>query len=572
MINSANNFVSLIARHARDRPDHAAFIFLKNGETEEATLTYAQMHWRVMHLATQLTRTGAANGRALLVYPHGLDFIIAFLACLHARAIAVPLPVPQLNDRTGRFSAIQLDAQAQWILTTERLLAELPHYFTGAPSFLATDVSYALNTEGGGWSADSDADPAAIAFLQYTSGSTGQPKGVAVSHLNLMHNQSMIKQAFGTSKDTISVSWIPSYHDMGLIGSILGSIHSGTTCVMMSPMSFVQKPIRWLRAISRYRATTSGAPNFAYDLCAQKIRPEQMEGLDLNSWSLAFCGAEPVRSDTIERFSGRFGSVGFRRESFYPCYGLAEATLLVAGPCGGEGPTVRSFSRSSIESGVVREACVHNMQNDMINLVACGQAWGGQTMRIVNPVTLAPCAADEVGEIWLAGPSVAKGYWNAGDESQAVFAAQLSDDSSQRFLRTGDLGFVLDHQLFVAGRLKDVIIIKGRNHYPSDLESSAYGADPALRQDGCAAFSITTELGESVVVIQEIERRQIPGANFPALQASIRSRIVRVHRLDIADVLIVPPASLPRTSSGKIRRGECKKRYLESHFSDCVMR
>ncbi|MEM7585289.1 MAG: amino acid adenylation domain-containing protein, partial [Acidobacteriota bacterium] len=403
-----------------------------------------------------------------------------------------------------------------------------------------------------------------IAFLQYSSGSTGAPKGVMVSHGNLVHNEELIQRSFGMTRESVVVGWLPLYHDMGLIGNLLQPLTLGTRCILMSPVSFLQQPVRWLEAITRYRATTSGGPNFAYDLCVRKVTDEQRANLDLSTWTTAFVGAEPVRPDTLDRFARTFAACGFERRSFYPCYGLAEATLMVSGGDPAEPPVFETLDAdqleqhrvSPLESASPADAAARE-------LVSCGrndhgQRVSGQELRIVDPETARPCPPDRIGEIWVAGPSVAAGYWQREEATARDFHARLAgeDQPSRRFLRTGDLGFMRDGELFVTGRLKDLIILRGRNHYPQDLELTAEQSHPDLRQGCCAAFAAEVDGEERVIVVQELTRR--PTAEPEAIADAIRQAIAEEHSVQAWQVVLIRTATIPKTSSGKIQRRACR--------------
>jgi acyl-CoA synthetase (AMP-forming)/AMP-acid ligase II len=344
-----------------------------------------------------------------------------------------------------------------------------------------------------------------LALIQYTSGSTGNPKGVMVNHENLLHNQHMIKRAVGYTKESISVGWLPQFHDLGLIGQVLQPLFLGFPHIFMSPVAFMQKPARWLQTISRYRATTSGGPNFAYDLCVRKISPEQRKNFDLTSWQVAFVGAEPIQAETIDRFAMSFGPCGFRREALYPCYGLAEATLFVSGGKTSEPPIVKKVESAALSQNQIRIPSDNHSINREI--VGCGRAWLDQKILIVDPETLRECQKTQVGEIWVSGSSVAQGFWNQREESNRVFRAYLSDTGGGPFLRTGDLGFMQDEELFVTGRLKDLIIIGGQNHYPQDIELTVQESHAALRAGCGGAFSVDQPGEEKLVIFQEVEPR-----------------------------------------------------------------
>jgi acyl-CoA synthetase (AMP-forming)/AMP-acid ligase II len=489
----APTIVDLLRQRAAYRPHDRAFTFLVDGENEELNITYAELDRKARALGAWLLSEGMAGKRVLLLYPSGLDFIAAFMGCLYGGAIAVPAYPPRKNRSVERIEAIAADADAAVALTTRDVVDRFDALRATAPSLehliwkvdSELDVSWADRWE------RPDIDGSTLAFLQYTSGSTGTPKGVMLSHENLLHNSLRIMQAFEITRSQSGVFWLPSFHDMGLIGGILVPLYGGKFNVLMSPVAFLQKPLRWLQAISKYRATISGGPNFAYELCVRKTTPEQRATLDLSSWTLAFNGAEPVRAETIDAFCEAFAPSGFRREAFFPCYGLAESTLMVTGGMKFEPPVVRSFDAASIETGsaVVRPANAPAVRR----LVGSGRELDGQDVLIVDPQSCEALPPGRVGEIWVSGPSVAQGYWNRADASAETFGAMLAQPhqlpSEQPvatwrpnpgpYLRTGDLGFFDNGELFVAGRLKDLIIIRGRNYYPQDLEHTVEEASDA---------------------------------------------------------------------------------------------
>ena len=377
-------------------------------------------------------------------------------------------------------------------------------------------------------------DPGMLAVLQYTSGSTSIPKGVQVTHANLMHNEELIRNAFGQTQHDRVVGWLPVYHDMGLMGNVLQPLYCGAESILMPPTSFLQSPMRWLAAISRYRATTSGGPNFAYDFCCNRITAEQKVNLDLSSWRVAFSGAEPVREQSLKRFSTEFRDCGFRSSAFVPCYGLAESTLFVSGGTNGTGPVIQLVQADALERNKVITALPE--EPDGRPLVGCGEVGAGHEVCIVDPEHLTRCEAGTVGEIWVAGPSVANGYWNRGQETADTFEAQLADTGKGPYLRTGDLGFLLNKELFITGRRKDLIILRGRNHYPHDLEATAEKAHPALRACVGAAFSVETEGEERLVLVHELNPRT--QADPIEVIAAIRQAIAEEHELQVYAVAL----------------------------------
>jgi acyl-CoA synthetase (AMP-forming)/AMP-acid ligase II len=399
-----------------------------------------------------------------------------------------------------------------------------------------------------------------LAFLQYTSGSTGTPKGVMVSHGNILHNEQMIQKAFGHTEKTIVLGWLPFHHDMGLIGNVLQPLYLGRPCILMSSMAFMLKPVRWLQAISRYQATTSGGPDFAYDLCIRKITPEQRETLDLSSWEVAFTGAEPIRADTLERFTATFAPYGFRSEAFYPCYGMAEGTLMVSGGLKTAMPILKTVREEAMGQNLVISAKKRDAGSRI--LVGCGKTLENQLIAIANPHTLRRCPAGEVGEIWVSGKSVAQGYWNRFDQTAQIFHAYLADTGEGPFLRTGDLGFLQDGELFVTGRLKDLIIIRGRNYYPNDIELTVQESNPALLPASGAVFVVEKDGEKQVVVVQEVERQFLRRLDINGVIADIREAVLQHHELRVHNVILVKTGSIPKTSSGKIQRYACRDAFL----------
>ncbi|HEX5127576.1 MAG TPA: amino acid adenylation domain-containing protein [Rhodocyclaceae bacterium] len=549
-----STIVALLRSRCLQQADSTAFIFLKDGETAQESLTYVQLDNRAREVAVLLQSCGAAGQRALLLYPAGLEYVAAFLGCLYADVIAVPVYPPRPNQNLDRVRRIANDAGARFVLSTTNLLPRLQHALPDR-SVRLLDTTLSIGA------ADTWREPVvtaeSVAFLQYTSGSTGDPKGVVLSHGNLLHNSGLIARAFDASEKSVGMSWLPLYHDMGLIGGVLQPLYGGYPCVLMSPAAFLQRPARWLEAISRYRATISGGPNFAYDLCVRRVTPEQRETLNLDCWELAFTGAEPVRANTLQSFASAFEHCGFKRNAFYPCYGLAEATLMVSGGKKGAGPVVKNFLTAALEDNRLEEN--KNNDIDIRALVGCGSTYQGQEVVVVHPSSLAVCDSGQVGEIWVAGQSVAQGYWNSPEETETTFKARLPDDQ-RYFLRTGDLGARVDNELFITGRQKDLIIIRGRNHYPQDIEATVETCDPILRPGCNAAFSFEEDDEEHLAIVQEV----VPRSTLePALIEKIRAEVARVHELQIDRMIFVAANGVPRTSSGKIQRRRCRQKYLE---------
>jgi len=567
LIREAATLDAILRARASLTPDRPAYLFLTDGEIESASLTWGELDRRARAQASVLRREAAAGDRALLLYPPGLDFIVAFFSCLYARVVAVPAYPPRPRRDQPRLRAIVQDAQPKVVLTTRALLAGAEEILRRepslqAPKWLAMDMEgmEAVPEPAPGEEPEGHPEPDAPAFLQYTSGSTALPKGVVVSHAGLLHNERMIGEAFGQDESAVVVSWLPLYHDMGLIGGVLQPLYCGGRCVLMAPAAFLQRPRRWLEAISRYRGTTSGGPNFAYELCLQKIGPEAREGLDLNSWTVAFNGAEPVRADTLDRFAAAFAACGFARQALYPCYGLAEATLFVTGGRPGEGARIATVAAAALARQEVLPASAG--EGPALRLVSSGRAWAGQQVVIVDPESRALCPPDRVGEIWVSGPSVSPAYWERPEVSGTELHARLADGSGS-FLRTGDLGFLQDGELYVTGRRKDLIILRGRNHYPQDLELTAERAHGVLRPGCGAAFPVEVLGEERLVVVFEAERHALPAPGVEEVAAAARRSLAEEHEVQLYELVLIRPASLPRTSSGKVQRHRCRDLYLE---------
>lgn len=563
-----NSLVELGRERACRDGDKIAYTFLKDGETEEGHLTFESLDRKARALAAELSTRGLRGERALLLYPSGLDFIVAFIGCLYAGTLPVPVYLPQARrEHWLRLEAIANDCKAQLILGSGATLDDMKaglddSPILGAIARLASDrTDEALCAQ---WT-DPGVGPDDLAFLQYTSGSTGTPKGVMVSHGNLLHNEMLMAAAFGHNRDTVLVSWLPLFHDMGLIGNVLHALYLGARCVLMSPVAFLQKPSRWLQAISDYRGHSSFAPNFAYELCMRRVTDEQRQGLDLSSWSFALNGAEPVRADTLKAFSDYFAPCGYAAKACYPGYGLAEATLFAAG-----GQRMGGWIETNASAEALAKHRVEspNAGDEGLQLVSSGRQCQDLELRVVDPDTRLPCPDNVVGEIWLRGPSVAKGYWQRPEATAETFQATISDSGEAGFLRTGDLGFMRDGAMYVTGRLKEVVIVRGRNHYPQDIEHTVQHAVPGLRLGGGAAFSVVDGGNERLVVVQEIERTHLRQFDAGAAAQQIRAAVVAVHEIPLDALVFIKPASLPKTSSGKIQRRECRTKFLHRELAE----
>ncbi|NET58427.1 MAG: fatty acyl-AMP ligase [Symploca sp. SIO2E6] len=559
------SLLAILSHRAQEQPDQQAFIFLKNEETESISLTYRELDKQAKAIAARLQSW--QGERALLLYPSELEFITAFFGCLYAGVIAVPGYLPRRNQKLSRLLSIVNDAQAKIALTTASMLADLAQRWEEETElstqleWVATDT-IAVNLKE---FVPQSVTPESLAFLQYTSGSTGTPKGVMVTHGNIIHNQQSIQQAFGHTEQSIFVSWLPLFHDMGLIGHVLQPIYVGCPSVLMPPVAFLQKPVRWLKAISKYRATTSGGPNFAYDLCIKKVKPEQLANIDLSSWALAYSGAEPVRAVTLEQFSKKFAQCGFNYRNFYPCYGMAETTLFTAGGERNQSPVIRGVLTGELEQNSVVESEISS--DESRSFVSVGGSHLGTTVMIVNPESLTSCKQGQVGEIWVSGGSVAIGYWRKPQKTQETFHAYLADTGAGPFLRTGDLGFLLNGELFITGRIKDVIIIRGQNHYPQDIELTVEKSHPALRPHCGAAFTVECKGSERLVIVQEVERSYLRKLDVKEVATSICQAVTAEHGLQVYAMVLVKTGSIPKTSSGKIRRQACRSEFINGSLN-----
>ncbi len=560
-----SNIVDCLRFWTDEHPDDAAFYFLEDGESEEICWSYAELDRKARAIAGTLQSSGLQGQRVLLLYPPGLDFVAGFYGCLYAGAVAVPAYPPRRNRNMLRIQAISDDAQAKAALSVDDVCDRAGAFLDEAPhlrdlQWLATDR---IPGEAAGQWKPPKIHSELLAVLQYTSGSTGSPKGVMLVHRNLLHNVSLITYGFEPTRTGHGASWLPTYHDMGLVGGVLYSVFFGRYCVLMSPLAFLQKPVRWLRAITRFGVSISGGPNFAYDLCTQKVADEEMEGLDLSTWDVAFNGAEPIRAATLDGFVERFGPVGFRREALYPCYGMAETTLIVTGGKKSTPPVVRSFLGKALDEHRIVPA--PDDHEDARQLIGCGRVLPDGDVRIVDPIQYRQMPDDCVGEIWVDSPSVGLGYWNQPEATQETFQAKLSDRTTGTYLRTGDLGFLHDGELFVTGRLKDLIIVRGVNRYPQDIELTVEQASTHLQPGAVGAFSVDLQGRERLIIVSEVDRTR--RKDWSDVIAAIRRAVTVEHELPPDGVVLVRFGSIPKTSSGKIQRHACRTDFLQDALS-----
>ncbi|MET3493988.1 AMP-binding protein [Variovorax boronicumulans] len=565
---------NLLLERVAAAPAKTALRFLRQGEEQTEALSYEALYARAARLAHALAAHQPRGSRALLLFDAGIDFVVAFWACTQAGMVAVPAPLPKLNRSLRWYEHIVQDAQIGCVIGEPALQARL------APAFAASPPLRALH-----WFFEDPTRPALplvdargedLVFLQYTSGSTGAPKGVRVSHRNLLANEAVIQSIWRNDANSVIVSWLPHFHDMGLIGKILQSLYLGAELVLMPPAAFIQRPARWLEAITRYRGTNSGAPNFAYEACLRDVGDAQLAELDLASWQVAWNGAEPVRARTLNAFADRFAACGFRGEALSASYGLAEATLIVASASTGPTPLLR-VDAAALQRGraqVLERAQAGTPALDCATddcwLVGCGPCVPDHRLRIVDPDTRKPRESGEVGEVWFAGASASGGYWGQAQASEDTCHAHLADDAGDAtpYLRTGDLGFIddADGQLYIVGRMKDMLVIRGANHAPQDIEHSVATSDAAFVPDGCAAFSVIAGGEEQLVVVQELRRSHARNIDGTALLRRVREVVATNHELQLFALCLIVQAHLPKTTSGKVQRRLCRTLFLEDRL------
>lgn len=553
----------VLQQRAAEEPGTRAYVFLNEDGAESVALTVGELHARALDVAGRLRAVCAPGDRALLMFPQSLDFIVAYFGCLYAGVVAVPVNPPRRNKVQDATRSIVRDCAPAAVLTIGTMrdsLRETVESLCGPLHWIPVDRPDTDRVDG---IEPYPSTPDTLAFLQYTSGSTSAPKGVMVSHGNLATNQEMIRDAFGHDRESTVVGWAPFFHDQGLIGNVLQPLYVGATAILMSPMAFIRRPLLWLSTISKYRAHTSGGPNFAFDACVAHAARTTVPELDLSCWKVAFNGAEPIRPETLHRFGTTFAPHGFRCGAHYPCYGLAESTLLVTGSRKGRGPIVVAADTDELAH---RRLDTGSDGPGRI-LVGSGTPLPHEQVRIVDPETGKPRADNEVGEIWISGGHVAQGYWRRPEATAETFRATCADEPDRTYLRTGDLGVMTDGELYVVGRIKDVLIIRGRNYYPQDIEQTAVSAHSALRLDGCAAFSVPGDDGEQLVLVQEIKRVSRSEADPDDVRGSIRAAITQEHQLSVRDIVLTTPGQLAKTSSGKIMRGAARKRYQDGEFA-----
>ncbi|MEM7033907.1 MAG: AMP-binding protein, partial [Chloroflexota bacterium] len=567
-----NSFVDILTERSRHTPDRPAFTFLAHQAQTEITWTYRQLDKRARAIAASLQQHKPAGERVLLLYPSGLDFIAAFFGCLYAQAIAIPLPIPRKHQLDIHTLTVIKNTEAKIVLTDAGTLSKIKARNDDLSAFRAltwlktdsTDVELASQWQHPLLTLQT------VAYLQYTSGSTLSPRGVRINHGNMLHNVAMMQSCFQASPERPGVIWLPHFHDMGLVGGLLQALYVGFCMILFPPARFLQSPVTWLDLISKHRGTISGGPNFAYEWCVNRISPGQCANLDLSSWEVASCGSEPIQAATLDRFAKKFEPYGFRREAFLPAYGLAEATLFVTGTPRGKGYTFLKVDKTALRENkvILNSSCT----DSAVSLVSCGLPGKDQAVRIVDPVSKVMLPERSIGEVWIASDSVTDGYWQEPAlTSQTIQTLPIADrlDRSEgevSYLRTGDLGFFHERQLYITGRLKDLIIIRGKNYYPQDIETAVEQVDSALKTSGAAAFSVTIASETQLIVVQELERSALRTLDGDSIIHHMCQAIEEVTGLQPHTILLLRPGHLLKTSSGKVKRQACRDKFLNDQF------
>ncbi|GIQ67177.1 type I polyketide synthase [Xylanibacillus composti] len=557
---------SLLDRWAETQPNKRALVFLENGSDESESLTYAELRTRARAAALQLRERRLTGERVLLLFPSGIDYVVSFLACMYAGVIAIPVYPPRNNYHAERVAIIARDSGARTALAPDHLRQDI-HARISRFADISVQVMALedFDLTGPGWTNEEVAADD-VSYLQYTSGSTGNPKGVMVRHQDPIRNCEIVAP-FGLHEGIVIVSWLPLFHDLGLVKGILYPLILGGTAVFMPPIAFVDKPIRWLQALDRYKGEFSCAPNFAYDLCVRKVSEEEAKQLDLSSWSVALNGAEPISIDTMRAFVNKFRASSFAENAWVGGYGMAESTLFATFGKNDQATRVLYLDRPALELDhvVIRDEHAGNVQA----FVSCGYLLDDPQIRIVDPKSGKACPPDRIGEIWIAGSCVCPGYWNRPDATAETFGIELLDEPGVRYLRSGDLGFIHEGELYMTGRLKDMIIIRGANHYPQDIERTAASVSDELRQGGWGiAFDVTDGGEQKLIVVQEVERTARKRIDVGKTGRAMAQAISECHGIDLDTVVFVPPGKVPKTSSGKLQRRACKKMFEQGELEE----
>lgn len=555
---SLGDYGGILRLRARLQPDRPAYVALANGEDETARYTYAEFDAEVRRLAVVLQRAGVAGGRVLLVLPSDLGFTVAFWACLYAGATAVTTIVPSTREQMRRLAGVAVDAQARCVLCTESIRERLEPSLELPAGTCWIPVDALPDVDPSDWTAPK-VGWEDIALLQYTSGSTSQPRGVMVSHRNLLRLGEYQERIFRLGAEDRVVTWLPQSHDFGLMYGVLQPCFTGFEAVVMTPMAFLKRPARWLAATRRFAATVWLAPNFAYELCVEAVKEGGIADIDLSSLSLVVNGAEPIRKATYDRFLETFVPAGFRARALTNAYGLAETTLGVSGTPRFEHHRCRTLSRHAFVEGRAVDA---RPGENALDVMSCGCFGADLDVRIVDPSTRRPLEAGRIGEIWIRGAIVAQGYWGQPEATAETFGARLEDGAGP-YLRTGDLGFLCERgELHITGRCKDVLIVNGKNHAPQDIELTVEGAHPSIRPHCGAAFPVDHEGREVAVVAVEIRRECLPGLDLDEVGRAVLRRVALEHQVPLGEIVFLARGGCPKTTSGKIQRQRVRQMYL----------
>ena len=571
LVQDCSTYIDVIKNRVKANPGHVVFRFLSDGINENESLTYQQLETRSKALGAAVQKLAVKGERVLLLFPPGLSYVASLFACFYSGMIAVPAYPPRRNRSLHRVHTIVEDSGATVSLISRQVFNDIERNF--AEDELLNKIHWIVYEDVSDKKAldwkPVEIQPNDTCLLQYTSGSTGHPKGVMITQLNLLYNSEYIRQTFDFDKNSVGVNWLPIFHDMGLIGGVLQSAYLGVLNVGMPPMAFLKNPLNWLRAIEKYKGTTGGGPNFSFDYCIQKTSEEERSELDLSTIKTFYCGAEPVRKPTMEVFPKAFAKSGVRPRQMYPVYGMAETTLIVSGGYQNEKPKYLKLDAAelSVNKVVIADETPKAFGAKTVELVGCGHSWMETKIEIVDPATFERTAANSVGEIWVSGPTVAKGYWNKTEENRRTFGARINSTGEGPFLRTGDLGFMHENELYITGRLKDLIIVRGVNYYPSDIELTMQNADQSLKQNSGAAIPVTVKGEEKLVVVQELERTALRDADYDQIMNNIRMAIAEEHELEVFGIALIRTGSIPLTSSGKIQRRLTKYAYLNNELN-----
>jgi acyl-CoA synthetase (AMP-forming)/AMP-acid ligase II len=569
-IDFSRSIIDVILAHEETAPDRPALV-LDQGDGPLSSLTYAELAAEIRRLAGALAVRGLAGGKVALLFSAGTQFALALLACFAVGSVAIPIaPMGRRRARLQNMLGLMHDIHPDGLLIDDSMAGQFgPELAAALTSGPTRTIEFSALARDGDDMAPVRLDPQQLAVLQFTSGTTSRPKGVMITHGNIIANETMIQAAFGHDRDSHFVGWVPHYHDQGLFGNILQPLFLGSTCVITSPAAFINRPMSWLQLISRYRAHTSGGPNFGYDLCVDYASRRGMPELDLSSWRVAFNGAERVRPSTLARFAEHFAPAGFDRHAFLPCYGLAESTLVTIAMPHRSAPLIKRYDSRALAAGRAEEmpAGIAGLERTGLDLACCGPAMAGAEARIVDPETGVPLPDGEVGEVWLRGPHIAVGYLDNPAATEATFGGRLDDGGP--FLRTGDLAFHAPEGYYIVSRLKDTIIVRGRNYAPSDIEHIWSEISGTVGQASCAAVELERDGSQHIVLIAEMKRGDARAASEEQVQqwaGQLRTLAMERLELGITDLILVPASAIPRTTSGKVQRRQGGRMLIDGEL------